>query len=340
MFKFVELNNDQRRETVNTRQRFDAWRNALHREQGYRGSMTWTQVNGTTYLVRSYYDERNIRRQKSLGARTPETTRTKERFDAERENAISARKVAESNLGRQAAINRVLGLGRVPLTAARILRALDRRGLMGNAIRVAGTHALYAYEAACGVLVDAEITATGDVDLLFDARRRLFLIADEALETDTLLELLRKADKTFARASQTFRALNEEGYLVDLIKPRRAPPWTKERQSIGGSEDLQAAEIEGLVWLENAPPFEAVAIDEKGQPLRIVAPDPRIFAIHKQWISTRADRDPLKKARDAEQARVVAELVARYLPHLPFERPALTVVPGKIVDAFLDARPG
>ncbi|MER9132170.1 nucleotidyltransferase domain-containing protein [Mesorhizobium sp. M0768] len=32
--------------------------------------------------------------------------------------------------------------------------------------------------------------------------------------------------------------------------------------------------------MENAPAFEAIAIDEKGGPLRLVVPDPRIFAAH------------------------------------------------------------
>lgn len=44
----------------------------------------------------------------------------------------------------QAAINRAVKLGRVPLVGARIIRAIDDAGLLGNGIRVVGTNAIYA----------------------------------------------------------------------------------------------------------------------------------------------------------------------------------------------------
>jgi hypothetical protein len=82
-------------------------------------------------------------------------------------------------------------------------------------------------------------------------------------------------------------------------------------------DDLIAVEIEGLAWLESAPTFESTAIDERGAPLRLVTPDPRVFAIHKLWMSRRPDREPLRRRRDADQARAVAALVAAFMPQLP-----------------------
>jgi hypothetical protein len=61
------------------------------------------------------------------------------------------------------------------LSAARILRRLDEAGLMGRHLFVVGTHALYAYEAAAGITFESGLTATTDVDLRSDARRRLSL---------------------------------------------------------------------------------------------------------------------------------------------------------------------
>jgi len=324
---FQELNNDQRREVVNTRQRFEAWRNAASRDYGYRGSMVWAQIDGVEYLVRAYYDEKNVRRQKSLGRRSAGTESLKAKFDQERQQATTSRKNLEKALDRQAAINRAVLLGRVPLVAARILRLLDKRGLLGNGIRVAGTNALYAYEAECGIAIDPEITATGDIDLLFDARRRLFLLADPEFDTTNLVDLLKLADRSFSRARMEFRAQNDDGYFVDLIKPQRNPPWVAEKTAFGDRSDLQAAEIEGLAWLENAPAFPQVAIDERGYPLRIVAPDPRVFAVHKMWISGRENRDPIKRQRDLAQARAVAEAVQTYMLHLPFDMDALRMMP-------------
>jgi hypothetical protein len=93
-----------------------------------------------------------------------------------------------------------------------------------------------------------------------------------------------------------------------------------------------AAEIEGLAWHENAPSFEAVAIDERGEPLRIVATDPRVWAALKLWLSNRKDREPLKRRHDEAQARIVARLVVQYMPHLPFASEELRMLPKDVVD--------
>jgi hypothetical protein len=73
MIEIQELNADQRREVVNTRQRFAAYREAENRAKGYRGSMTWAQIRGHDYLIRSHYDKTGARRQTSLGLRSKET---------------------------------------------------------------------------------------------------------------------------------------------------------------------------------------------------------------------------------------------------------------------------
>lgn len=335
---FVNFNNDQRREVINTRQRHQAWLNAVERERGYRGSLVWEDSKGRDYLLKSFYDEHGKRRQKSLGKRSPETEAIKAAFDSQRAEAIASRKVMDEALERQAAVNRALGLGRVPLVAARILRLLDRRGLLGRGIRVVGTNALYAYEAACGVFIDPQVTATEDIDLLFDARMSLKLVADTEITSDSLVQLLKLADRSFRKTPQPFRAQNDEGYLVDLIKPVPKPPWRSEKEALGAStEDIQAVGIEGLVWLQNAASFPQVAIDDRGYPLRIEAVDPRAFAVHKFWLSTRPDRDAIKKERDRTQAFVVAELTTSLLPHLPLEASALRMLPGDVVTKALAA---
>lgn len=219
----------------------------------------------------------------------------------------------------------------MPTLSARILRQIDKRGLLGHGLRVVGTNALYAYEAACGVFLDASLTTTEDIDLLFDARSRLHLIGDNEITADSLLQTLKYVDRSFRRTRQSFRAENDEGFLVDLIKPMTNPPWRGGRSQIGTREDLEASEIEGLVWLEIAPAFEQLATDEHGHPVRIVAPDPRAFAIHKHWMSVKANRDPLKRRRDEEQALCVKDLVQRYLKHLPFEVDQLRYFPREVI---------
>jgi hypothetical protein len=329
----LEYNNDQRREFVNTQQRFRTWLDLKARVVASRGSMVWQKSKGTEYLARSYYDKAGIRRQTSLGPRSPQTESTKRDFEIGRQEANAQFKEIDAALTRQGAVNRALGLGRVPLTGARIIRSLDDVGLLGAGVRVVGTNAIYAFEAAAGIMVDPGITTTGDIDLLFDSRRELrFVVSDDANER-SLIKVLKQIDKTFERTANHYRAQNSQGYLVDLIKPLRNPPWRKDILQVGDNspDDLTAAEIEGLVWLENAPAFESVAIDERGMPLRIITADPRVWAIHKHWLAKRADRNPLKRRRDAEQAMVVGGIVRDYLPHLPFHRDDLKVLPKEVV---------
>jgi hypothetical protein len=335
--EFQELNNDQRREAVNTQQRYAAYRGAKARADAYRGSMVWNEVKGQQYLARSSYDKAGIRRQTSLGPRSSETENTKLKYDQGRAEAEARLKDISDVLRRQAAINRALGLGRVPLLGAKIVRSLDDTGMLGSGVRILGTNAIYAYEAAAGVRIDPGLTTTEDIDLLLDSRGGLTFSATEDIAERSVLRVLQKVDRSFQKSLQTFRAVNKDGYLVDLIKPLRNPPWATDPDKIGSDpDDLTAAEIEGLSWHESAPSFEAMAIDEKGEPLRIVATDPRVWAAHKLWLSKRHDRAPLKKKRDEVQAHVVARLVAQYLPHLPFEQEQIRMLPKAVFD---DAAP-
>ena len=325
---------------VNSRQRFEGFRAAVKRAEGYRGSMVFSETAGTDYLLRSYYDPKTgLRRQKSLGRRSPETEAMKVAFDAGRSEAEADLAAARAAIERQAAINRAIGLGRVPDPGARILRALDAAGLLGHGLRVVGTNALFAYEAAAGIRFPVEVTTTEDIDILFDARARLAFSIEEDQDERSLLALLRKVDRSFARTNAEFRARNRDGYLVDLIRPMRDPPWKVEPASLaahGGSpdtDDLAAVGVEGLNWQENAPPFEAVAIDQRGYPTRIVASDPRAFAVHKLWLSERVDRAPEQRARDLAQARAVGQMVASQMPHLAFDPQALKNFPRPLVEA-------
>lgn len=72
--RFQSLDGDQRRETVNTRQRFGLFREAKTRVDGYRGSMIFATVNGGDYLLRSFYDPKRAaaaRRRSGCAPLTP-----------------------------------------------------------------------------------------------------------------------------------------------------------------------------------------------------------------------------------------------------------------------------
>jgi hypothetical protein len=336
------LREDQSREFANTQQRYQAYVDARGEMQKFKGSMTFGPVKGTEYLMRQYYDRNGVRKVASLGARSPETEAAKLKFDAEKAEVEQRLASVREAIERQARINRAVGLGRVPRLNARILRRIDADGLADNGIRLIGTNCIFAYEAAANVRVTPDLTTTEDVDILMDARAKMRIAAEEIGQANTLLGILQKVDRSFKRTPRTFQAANKDGFLVDLVKPMPRRPDRAEALSITNDPgDLVAAEIDGLFWHVNSPAFRALAIDIDGLPVPIVAPDPVAFAVHKLWLSERPDRNPLKKARDARQAEVIAKIVTDHLPQLEFDPDRLLQFPREVVDkaAYLFSQP-
>jgi hypothetical protein len=205
---------------------------------------------------------------------------------------------------------------------------MDERGLLGRNLFVVGTNALFAYESKVGVQIESGLLATADIDFLIDARRGLSL-AMSGIRQEALIGLLQNVDRSFAKAGKNaFRATNADGYLVDLIAPsaRRALDRLPPAKLSDLPDDLVGAGILGLDWLINAPKLETIAIDERGYPVPISVVDPRVFALHKLWLSEQIERDPVKKPRDREQARIAAEIAVRYL-NWKFDAPELSAVP-------------
>jgi hypothetical protein len=321
---FTQLSGEQTRQLLNTEQAYAAFRSArAEREERFRGSMAWKSVRGREYLYRKVRGD-----WKSLGRRNAETELIEERF-REGRDAIKARIASlDQRIRRMAAINRAMGLGRVPWVAARLLRRLERMHLLGRAITIAGTQALFVYERLAGGHFHSSQLATEDIDLLYDARSRVRLLTTEQREQG-LEGILRHVDPSFVPISRgAYRAVNDAGFIVDFITPLESNPAHSRPKRIGSKdEDMTAAEIAGLAWLQNCPRIHQTVIDERGFPLRLDVPDPRAFALHKLWLSERPDRDRAKARRDAAQARAVAALVTRFLPQLDFAGDDLRALP-------------
>ena len=317
------LSNQQRLHQVNSEQLFDNYRTALHHAGAYQYGMRWKTVRETEYLFRDTDRKGNG---KSLGRRSAQTEALLASFVEGRSAAQARLQGITEKIQEQARLNKALRLNRVPRVVARVLRELDRAGLH-DSFTVIGTQALYAYEAAAGSHFLLELLASGDVDLLYDARQKLTVVS-EKLDGEGLLGLLKRADKTFECVRKNgYRAANAGMFMVDLVV---APRGMTESNSITFSEaDLVATEVPGLQWLLNSPKLDPVAIDEDGWPVPMRVPDPRAFALHKMWLSGLDDREPLKKPRDLDQAQAVAKLVRDEMPHLPFEQ-TLTSLHGDV----------
>lgn len=317
------LSNQQRLHLINTEQLYENYRGALRNAKGYKYGMRWKIVRGVEYLFR---DKDRHGNGKLMGRRTGQTEALLLTFTDARAAAQERLRLITGQVVEQARLNKALRLGRVPRTVARVLRELDRAGLHDD-FTVIGTQALYAYESAGGAQFLLELLASGDVDLLYDARHQLTLVSGK-LGGEGLLGLLKKVDKTFECIREDgYRAANAGAFMVDLVIAPRGMHMT-DKVTFSAS-DLVAAEVPGLQWLLNSPKLDAVAIDEDGWPVPIKVPDPRAFALHKAWLSGLPNRDPVKKPRDLAQARAIALLVRSEMPQFSFDE-TLTSLHGDV----------
>ncbi len=254
----LEWTDNQRRVFINTAQVYEAYMDAFRDSRAYRGGMHWKRSSGRQYLFRSLDRKGNG---KSLGPRSLETERVHAEFHRRKTDIAARLATLRERLAEQARFCKAVRLGRVSRTAAAIFRLLDQQGLLGHNVWVAGTHALFAYEARAGVFLDPPLMATADIDLLWDPRPRLKLMGNRRVRDAGLMGILKKADRTFEPMRKSgFRAVNRHGFMVDLIKaaPKRIIDF--DPQTWGAADDLQAAEIRNLQWLVSAPKFSQLII--------------------------------------------------------------------------------
>ena len=330
---YHELSNEQRRDFIDAVQLFESWRESDREfRHSYGGSMHWSTTGERQYLRRRY----GPTAWENLGLRSIETERIKDAYSEQRTKLRQRLTRLNNRIKDREKILRALGLGRVPETAARVLRKLDEVGLLGKQLFVVGTHCLYAYEARSGVLFEPSLMATQDIDLLWDARRKLSIAVLDEVKPEGIIGLLRKVDRSFESKPGHYRAVNDDGFYVDLIRPIRPNEATRsDPKIVDAHHDMAASAIVGLQWLVNAPKFEQVAIGFDGRPVWFGCIDPRVFALHKLWLSKQETREPIKRKRDAAQARAVANVANEYLD-MSFSAKDLTALPIGLVKCAKD----
>ncbi len=346
MFKIKEMDADAVREAINIRDRYQIIRESRRElAHSYSGSISYEEINGGEYLIRrtgSRQGNANVRSRKSLGPRSPENDARMAEFKQRKKLLQDRIEDITKEIDQRRRIVQGRGLGRLPFETGRILRKLDERQWLGNRLHVIGTSALYAYEADAGIVIDAGVMATEDIDILNDVRRGIALSGD--VSSRSFVAALKEADKSFAaEGKESFRAINRSGFLVDLIGPHGFDPMRVPEPEAGrirqrrrfseDADDLQPVGIVGLEWLISAPKFEAITFDSRGYPVWLPTIDPRAFAAHKVWLSSRPDRRSNKAARDKVQAVIAAVIAEAYLG-LSFDDPTLTALPSGLIEGI------
>jgi hypothetical protein len=318
-----EIDDEGLRLLANLEQHYHAWLEA--RRSLLPGRLTWKTVSGSDYLyciVNGRGDGR------SLGPRSAETER---RYDA----AQSAKQTAKglwATLLKEGALYRTMRLPRISPDAARLLRELDLYGLLGDSVMLVGTNALAAYEIEAGASFAsaAGVDSTQDFDVTWvatDARQTTLSSVGSAPRT--LLDVLKRVDATYTvNTERTFQARNSSGYEVEILLPQSL------KDTLPRNETLAPIPFLEQDWLLPGRRVQHVVCGLDGQPARIVAPDPRMFALQKLWLADKPTRAVLKRPKDVKQGRLLLGAIKAQMPHYPLDEEFRDSLPSQLLPYF------
>jgi len=192
---------------------------------------------------------------------------------------------------------------------------------MADKFMVIGTHAIYAYETAAGVLVESDAMATRDLDLPFDARKRLaFATTLQRSGARSLIGVLRKADTSFkVMRDQLQTAVNDEGFEIDVIRRQATSEDPHPMKMSSDEDDFWAVQINDGDKLISGRKFEQLVVAANGEMASMRTLHPLDIVRLKLALSAMAGRDLIKARKDALQAEVVQGIWDGYLHRL--ERP-------------------
>lgn len=286
---------------------FEEHQRVQQQARKFAGSMYWKSENGYEYLVKT---SPRSRKQERMGPRSPQTELIFQQFTAQKA-AAEARLGALTNALLEAQrLNKALKVGRVPSLVVDILQRIHEAGLAPH-FTVVGTHALYAYETAAGVRIMPGALATQDVDLLWDARKRVKFVAEMSALDASIIQVLQRADSTFVRKEgQNETAINAKGFQVDFLRRQPEGDDPHPFRFSDQEEDLWPVQAVRASVLTSAPKFSQVVVASNGRMAMMHTISPAVFVEFKRWLASRArHREPIKQRRDTLQADIVQGLI-------------------------------
>ncbi|MBS0273382.1 MAG: hypothetical protein JSR55_03060 [Proteobacteria bacterium] len=303
MARFDPFSDEQARALVNLDQRYRVWMEAERALAALPYDLRRKDVSGRTYLYEITDRSGNGR---SLGPWSPENETKFEAYRADKAAAKERRDQYRATAQETGRLCRALRLPQLANPAGEILREADRRDLLGSHLLVIGTNAMSAYAAEAGGFIRDAPDETNDFDLAWSA--------EEPGEGPTLWQMLKAVDPTFTvNTERNFQARNAKAYEVEiLVAPSRADTMYR-------ADQPRPAPLPEQEWLLLGTPVDRVAPCRDGSPARIVAPDPRWFALQKLWMGEQTKRNPLKRRKDLAQGRALLDTVRDQMPQYPMD---------------------
>lgn len=307
---FLPLQDNAARQLIDSITVFHEYMRVKEQARRFSGGMYWKRQGGYEYLVRTGTDNRQSR----IGARSAETEKTFDDFMGRKRGVEDRLRSLREALKDAERLNKALKVGRVPSPVVAVLQAIEDAGL-GQHFAVVGTHALYAYETAAGVRIVQGALATQDVDLPWDARKRVRFITDLGKLETSILQVLQRADPTFQRKEgQNETAINAKGFEVDFL--RRQPEGNDPHpfRFSDDENDLWPVQAVRASVLTSAPRFDHVVVSATGRMALMRTIAPASFVEFKRWMAAKAPQRPeAKRRRDLRQAEIVQKLLGEGL---------------------------
>jgi hypothetical protein len=274
--------------------------------RSYSGGMYWKRQGEYEYLVKTGANNRQTR----IGPRSTETEAIFADFTSRKHEAESRLQSLRVALTEAERMNKAVKAGRTPTLVVSLLQTLEEAGLGEHFVTV-GTHALYAYESASGVRIVQGALATRDVDLLWDARRRVRFLTDLQRMDTSMLRILQRADPSFRRKpGQNETAINDKGFEVDFLRRQPEGDDPHPFRFSDDEDDMWPVQAVRASALTNAPRFDHLVIAATGRMARMRTISPGVFVEFKRWMADKAiNREEIKRRRDRRQADIVQSLM-------------------------------
>jgi hypothetical protein len=141
--------------------------------------------------------------------------------------------------------------------------------------------------------------------------------------------MLKSVDPTFTvNMERGFQARNAKAYEVEVLAaPSRAGTMARLDQP-------RPVPLPEQEWLLLGRPVDHVVTSRGGGPARIVAPDPRWFALQKLWLAGQAKRNPLKRPKDLKQGAALLNAVDVAMPQYPLDGDFEASLPAPLADLY------
>jgi hypothetical protein len=314
------FNDEQLRLAANLRQYYEACCDSERALRQFVGYLSWKTIGGRDYLYRT--DSRG--HGTSLGPRSPGTEHQFAKLKGDRKDAADRVRAQAEQLKVAGAMYRTLRLPAIASAAAEVLREADRRRMLGEQLIVVGTSAMVAYEFEAGERFATGLDATEDFDLAWAVVTGETVLVTGKLQSP-VLSMLKAVDSTYVvNSERPFQARNRAAYEVKVLA---APSVMK---TYPPAEPLRPVRMPELEWLLEGRRVDQVVCGRDGTPARIVAPDPRWFALHKCWLADKPTRSRSKAPKDRRQGEALLRAVQERLPHYPIDDAFVRALPNEL----------